>query len=151
MYKEKTPEQYKALSLEQRATQLQRWLEDQLDNHQSVIRSIAGTTPESDPNIDNVLGADFKELPTMINDYEEGSIAKFLLKHRLQNNLTECNDSLLDLDDAGRISVKLLHEGDSEENIDIIRAHKTFAYDMIVICKIFGFEGLQKSFEAWCP
>lgn len=150
-YKVLTSDKYKALPLEGRVEELRKWLEDQLDNHRSVLRSVAGAMPEVDPEIEEIIGVELKELPKMINDYEEGSTAHMILKYRLANGIEDLDDTVLDTDEFGETIMEVVSEFDSEEDLNTLRAHRSFSDDMISICQIFGFEALQKSFNAWKP
>jgi hypothetical protein len=153
MYEVLTNKQYRKLTAEDQIVELKKWLSDQLDNHCAVMRSVSGTLIEADPEIEEAIGADLNELPTMINDYEEGTAANFIVKYRLANAIEDCDDSILDTDEFGKVVMKLLSnsEYESEEDINIIRSHKSFCSDMITVCLIFGYEDLRKSFIAWHP
>jgi len=150
-YQELTTDQYKALPLEGRVEELRKWLEDQLDNQRSVLRSVAGAMPEVDPEIEEVIGVELKELPKMINEYEENSAAHMILKYRLENAIEDLDDTILDTDEFGETIMKVVSEFDSEEDQRTINTYRSFSDDMISICQIFGFEALRKSFNAWRP
>ena len=147
-----TSEQYKALPLEGRVEELRKWIEDCLDNHRATIRSIANTMPEWDDDIAEVIDTPFKDLPKKINDYEEDSVAHIILKHRLDNNMITCDDSVLDLDMVGQcIRDNYLRECDSEEDVNDLQDIRSSTEDLITISRIFNFEALTKSLESWKP
>lgn len=151
MYKLLDPSEYGTMTSEKRVAELRLWLTDQLDNHRAVLRSIAGTMPEADPDLKTVMCVDLKDLPTMMNDYEEDSAAYAVLKYRLENVIDNCDDSILDTELIGKIVMEILPYCDGEEDTRTLLAHRSFAEDMITICKIFCFDDLEKDFTFWQP
>lgn len=151
MYKLLDPSEYGTMTSEKRVAELRLWLTDQLDNHRAVLRSIAGTMPEADPDLKTVMCVDLKDLPTMMNDYEEDSAAYAVLKYRMENAIDICDDSILDSDMIGKIVMSIVPDCDSEEDVRTLMAHRSFADDMITICSIFCFDDLRESFTTWRP
>lgn len=151
-YQVLTEDQYKALPLEGRVEEMKKWIEDCFVNHRSIIRSIAGTLPEMHNDIAEVINAPFKDLPKLINNYEEDSVAHIILKHRLEKNIVTCDNSILDLDAVGEcIRDVYLNYCDSEDDNNTIRNLASSNDDLQTLCRIFGFEALQKSLKAWQP
>lgn len=151
MYEALDKEKYSSMNPEERIGELRKWLTEQLDNHKSVLRSIAGTMPEVDEDLDTVMSVDLRDLPTMINNYEENSTAYIVLKYRLENSIEDCDDGLLDCDILGKVVMEILPDCDSEEDVRTILAHRSFADDMITICQIFCLDDLKESFTIWRP
>ena len=151
MYQELKPDEYKKLSLEQRVGELKKWLEDQILNMKAIIRSVAGTIPEANTEIEEVILSDFRYLPKMINDYDDDSAAYALLKYRLENNIVNCGDTVLDTDMFGAISVKECGYCDSEENIQTLDAQRNLADELITLCRMFQFKDLETTLHAWRP
>lgn len=151
MYEILDNKEYDTMPPEDKIGELRKWMIEQLDNHKAVLRSIAGTIPEADPDLETVLCVDLRELPTMMNDYDEDSAAYAVLKYRMENAIDDCNDSILDSDVIGRIVMGILPDCDSEEDVRTMLAHRSFADDMITICSIFCFDDLRESFAIWRP
>jgi hypothetical protein len=156
MYRPLTQIKYKKMSAEAQREDFKKWVADALDNKRAIIRSIAGTMIEQDFEIDNALATPFDELALLINEYTEGTTPHFIVKYRLENNLKECDDSLLDTDDYGKHSCKIIvgldDDEDNEDDTSInVRKERDAFDDLIQFCKIFCFEDLLKSLEAWRP
>ena len=151
MYDLLTNKQYNNLSEKYRLKELHKWLESQLENHRSVLRSIAGVTMEDDPDIEEVIGAEYSELGQLINKYDDSSAAKAIYTYRLENNVEECDDSILDLDFMGIITAKLCLVCVSEEGWHTIISQRSFDKDMINNCRILCLNDLEKSFDIWYP
>lgn len=151
MYKVLDPSEYGIMTLEKRIAELRVWLTDQLDNHMAVLRSIAGIIPEADEDLDTVLSVDLKELPVMMNDFDEYSTAYAVLKYRLENSVDVCDDNILDCDMIGKLVTGILPDINSEEDLRTVLAHRSFADDMITICQIFCFDDLKRRFTIWRP
>lgn len=152
MYRPLTQEKYKKMSAEAQREDFKKWVADALDNKQAIIRSIAGTMIEQNFEIDNALATPFNELALLINEYTEGTSPHFIVKYRLENNLKECDDSLLDTDDYGKHSCRIIVGlfDDFGDDINVSKERDAFD-DLIQFCKIFCFEDLLKSLEAWRP
>lgn len=141
---------YEQMTAEQRIAEFRKWMEDALDNHRATVRSLAGTMVEQDPDIENVIATPFNELALLINDYKEDSPEHFLIKYRLENNVGDCEESILDTNEYGELSCSLIIEGDTDDEEELA-AERTSIDELIDLCRIFCFEDLQKSFEAWRP
>lgn len=151
MYKILDPEHYTSLSPESRLQELQLWLEGQLENHRAVLRSVAGTIPEIDMDIEEVMNAEFNELGQLINNYQEGSAARAILAYRIQNNIQDYDENVLDIEAVAKVTTELCRDCDSEEDQRTVTAHRSFAEDMAEICRILCFKDLEKAFTLWCP
>lgn len=155
MYRPLTQIKYKKMSAEDQREDFKKWVADALENKRAIIRSIAGTMLEQNFEIDNALATPFDELALLINEYKEGTSPHFIVKYRFENNLKECDDSLLDTDDYGKHSCRILteiYDEDNEDDIYInVRKERDAFDDLIQFCKIFCFEDLLKSLEAWRP
>jgi hypothetical protein len=151
MYKILDIEEYRRMGVGNKVGELRKWVSGQLDNHKSVLRVVAGETPEINPDLEMVMSVDLRELPTMMNDYEEDSTAYAVLKYRMENAIDDCDDSILDSDMFAKVVMKILPDCDGEEDTRTISAHQSFANDMITICTIFCFDDLRESFTIWRP
>lgn len=154
MYKILKPEQYKKLSYEKKVEELRKYLNEQLDGVRSCVISIAGCTPEINDDIGEVLSVSFEELPTLVANYQQDSVAQAILKYRLENQIKgPCNDDLLYLDAFGEIIAKECEAlGESQEDTDYIsEIRDQIDEQYFVLCDIFGLEDLKKSFSTWRP
>jgi hypothetical protein len=150
-YQELPTESYKKMFPKDQIAELKKWLEDQLNEHRAILRSVAGAIPECDPDLDTVLSVDMRDLPKMINDYEEDSLAHAILKYRIANKVEICDDSILDSDMVGEIVVKICECCDSEEDMRTLQNQRSVADSMVTLCRIFCFKDLEKSFLTWYP
>lgn len=151
MYKVLNKSEYDRMDVGYKVDELKKWLTDQLDNHKAVMRSITGTMPEGDPDLETVMAVDLRDLPTMINDFEEDSAAYAVLKYRMENSIDVCDDSILDSEVIGRIVMEIVPDCDSEEDTRTLLAHRSAVDDLMTICLIFGFDDLRNDFAAWRP
>jgi hypothetical protein len=151
MYTELTAEQYMSMTNEEQINELKKWIEDALDNHRAIIRSIAGTMTEIDEDIAEALEASFKDLATLLNSYDEDSAAYAILKYRLDHNVEDCDDLILDTDELGRIICRISLDCTSEEDGQDLKDIRAYNDNLQTFCRIFGFEALLKSLQAWCP
>ncbi len=151
MYQELKPGEYKKMSLEQRVGEFKKWVEDQVLNMKAIVRSVAGTIPEANTEIEEVIISDFKYLPKLINNYEEDSAAYALLKYRLENNIVNCDDSILDTDTFGAITINECGYCDSEEDIQTLDAQRNLADELLTLCRIFELKDLETTIKAWRP
>jgi hypothetical protein len=151
MYKVLDIEEYRRMDSGHKIGELRKWVTEQLDNHKSVLRSVAGEIPEINPDLDTVMSVDLRELPTMMNDYEEDSTAYAVLKYRMENAIDDCDDSILDSDMFAKVVMEILPYLSGEEDVKSILTHRSFAEDMITICTIFCFDDLRESFVNWRP
>jgi hypothetical protein len=150
MYQNLGTEAYEQMTLEQRIDEMRKWVEDQVSNYKAILRAIAGTIPESDPDIDTVITVDLRDLPPMINDFDGNSTAHAILKYRLENSIETCDSFILDSDIIGHITAEICSECDEEDNISITQ-QRNFADELLIICGIFGFKDLASSISAWRP
>lgn len=142
---------YKVMSAEEQRTEMRKWLEDALNNHQSTMRSIGGTMPEQEEDIKDAIEAPFEDLGMLINEYDEDCTAYFIIKYRLENNITSTDDSILETDAYGEHTVQMSCFDDTQESRDTLESEREMLCDLKQLSKIFGFEDLVKSFIAWCP
>ena len=150
-YLELTAEQYAGMPMECRVFELAKWIADCLENQMAVMRSIAGTSMESDPEIENVIATPFNDLGMMINDYEEDSACHFLLKYRLEHHSEDCDERILDTNEYGKLSCEYARDSDQEEDIRDIQNIRNYCHDLILLCRIFGLPELEERLQAWCP
>ena len=147
-YQTLTPEEYKSMTLECKIIEIEEWMEDQLANHQAIINSIAGTHPETNEELASVIDADFKNLPKMINDFENDSLEHAILKYRLDNNIVSCEDKILTQNFVGEKVIALCEYADSESDIATIESQRSLVDDMITLGTILGFDCLVQSFKS---
>ena len=151
MYKVLDRKEYGTMTAEDKISELRKWVTEQLDNHKAVLRSITGIIPVANKDFNTVISVDLRDLPTMMNDFDEDSVAYAVLKYRIENAIDDCDDIILDSDAIGRIVMGILPNCDSEEDIRTILAHRSFSDDMITLCSIFCFDDLRESFTIWRP
>lgn len=106
--------------------------------------------PEDDPDINLVIQTPFRDLPKLINDYDEGSIQHKLLKYRLDNRVEICDNSILDIGIVGIFVVELLQDCDGEDATEVQTIRNTID-DLRTISKIFGFQSIIEDLTIWRP
>jgi hypothetical protein len=106
--------------------------------------------PEDDPDINLVIQTPFRDLPKLINDYDEGSIQHKLLKYRLDNRVEICDNSILDIGIVGIFVVELLQDCDGEDATEVQTIRNTID-DLRTISKIFGFQSILEDLTIWRP
>jgi hypothetical protein len=151
MYTELTAEQYMSMTNEEQINELKKWIEDTLDNQRAIIRTIAGTILEMDEDVTEVIEAPFKDLATLLNNYDEDSAAYAILKYRLDHNVEDCDDLILDTDELGRVICRIALDCESEEEGQDLKDIRAYNDTLQTFCRIFGFEALLKSLRAWRP
>lgn len=150
-YKELPAKKYQAMNREEQIIEFSKWIEDALENHKANIRAIAGTMPEMDEDIAEVIDAPFKDLATLINDYDEDSVAHAILKYRLENGIQKCDDSVLDADELGPVICRISLDCESEEDSTSLQDIRGYIDNFKIFCWIFNLEALMKSLNAWRP
>jgi hypothetical protein len=151
MYEELTQEQYSKLSLQQRVDELKKWIENELENFQNYIRNFSSSGMENE-DIEDIIATPLDELPPLINTYPEDSAQHFLVKYRLAHNIEDCEESILDATEYGKLCCKLAHEAaEDESKARYLNYLDEGIHDSIVICNMFGFEDLRKNLKAWAP
>jgi len=151
MYKELDYKVYGSMSNEQKILELRKWVEDQFANCRATLRAIA-YIPDDDPDILTVIKTPFKDLPKLINDYDEGSVQHMILKYRLDNNIVTGDVSLLDINIIGKITAECC--GDSpltDEDTAAICHNRAVIDELRTICKIFGFMYILEDLIIWRP
>lgn len=152
MYEVLKQKAYKKMTADGQIAEFKKWLEDQFNETRAILRSVAGTMPESDPDIDTVISADLRELPKLINDYDEESAAYAILKYRLEKGIDNCGDSILDSDMFGLITSKFCADiGDGEDDCITIEQQRNLIDELRVLCIIFGFDSIRESLTLWRP
>lgn len=135
--------------LEEKILELKMMIENRFVECRERLKVLA-CMPEDDPDINLVIQTPFRDLPKLINDYDEGSIQHKLLKYRLDNRVEICDNSILDIGIVGIFVVELLQDCDGEDATEVQTIRNTID-DLRTISKIFGFQSILEDLTIWRP
>lgn len=154
MWKLKSLDHYTALPAEQRIDEMKHWMLEEISNLKALLRSIGGILSEVEPEIEKALSVKFDELPVVMSELEDNSAANFVVKYRMEHNITtvdyqtEC--MILNQRDMGQINsdfIRLTEGNDYQEAKEL----QKYMDSMVQICTILGFEEELNDLLAWRP
>lgn len=153
MWELKSLEHYAALPAEQRIDDMKHWMLEEISNLKALLRSVAGVLPEIDSESWEALSAMFDDLPLIMSDLEDHSVANFIVKYRLEHDIktvdhqTEC--MILNQREMGPIITDLISCGVDGSNYEDVKNYQRYMDSLIQICTILGFEEELKDLKAW--
>ena len=150
MYNDLGATAYNQMSSEEKILEVRKWVDNQLTDCKYQLRVLA-CIPDDDPDILTVIRTPYKDLPKLINEYDEESVQNMILKHRLENKIEHCTMNVLDINEIGIFTAKILQEDvDGDDAVALEKICKQLDY-LRDLCKILGFQDLLEDIILWRP
>lgn len=149
MYNELEATAYNQMSSEEKILEVRKWVDNTFADCKYQLRVLA-CIPEDRIDILTVIRTPYKDLPKLINEYDEESVQHMILKHRLENKIVHCTPNVLDINTIGIFTAKLLQEVDGEDALALEKICVQLDY-LRDLCKILGFQDLLEDIIIWKP
>lgn len=140
---------YNQMSSEEKILEVRKWVDNTFAYCRYQLRNLA-CIPDDDPDILTVIKSPYKDLPKLINEYDQNSVQHMILKHRLENKIVHCTMNVLDINAIRIYTLNELRDVDGEDALtdEMICSQLDYLRD---ICKILGFQDLLEDIILWRP
>jgi hypothetical protein len=151
-------EQYSCMTAARQREEIKKWIGSELDDARANLQSLVGLNPEDDSEVETALCTPLNELPTLINQYDEDSMAHKVIKKRLADSIPEDDIYVLIDGEWGAermqesIQTRLSKEGFyNNRDSDTLHANYYHITNLMELATILGDEDLYKKVATWLP